>query len=162
MGYCYQGRMLVCDFCGHVGGVKKIRCTYGYCQSPAMCPNCRQKEMKGFRANCKIHCKKGHLEFMARQLQETTLLDAGNWVRCSASSVDVENKSMIHVLFKNKNGENKGYYMSKEVYDSFDLLAIVTPEMYMTKGELLSAPNSYEYGNTTKKVNWTPVTVLKI
>uniref|UniRef100_A0A6H2A2Q4 Uncharacterized protein n=1 Tax=viral metagenome TaxID=1070528 RepID=A0A6H2A2Q4_9ZZZZ len=34
--------LLMCDFCNNTGGVKKIRCKYGVCQSFATCPDCEQ------------------------------------------------------------------------------------------------------------------------
>lgn len=48
MGFSYSinprtGRQsLACDFCGTSGGVRKIRCPYGYCQAWATCPACRK------------------------------------------------------------------------------------------------------------------------
>ncbi len=33
---------LACDFCGNIGGVRKIKCPYGYCQPYAVCLECKK------------------------------------------------------------------------------------------------------------------------
>ena len=46
MGYCYDSKnRLCCDVCGTAGGVRKIKCPVGYCQSIATCQSatCKAK-----------------------------------------------------------------------------------------------------------------------
>jgi len=66
MGFCYglnynTGRyQLACDFCGKIGGVRKIPCKYGYCQAYATCPECRKEKkhlLKGTDNEDHCQCK---------------------------------------------------------------------------------------------------------
>ena len=144
MGFCYQGRLLVCDICGAVGGVRKIKCPAGYCQSVAQCPECRRtKRLKREHPDYHKDCAARHAEFGAKMAKREALIEAGVSVRCSALSVS---DTKVHVLFQtNKEGATIGYYMTPEVYASIPLLESVSPEDYRAFGELTEAPANY-YG----------------
>lgn len=66
MGFCYQGKLLCCDHCGHAGGVRKMRCPFGYCPSVAFCAECR-KNKKDYLSKAKhreMGCEVAHAKFI--------------------------------------------------------------------------------------------------
>jgi hypothetical protein len=152
MGYCYQGNQLVCDCCGTVGGVRKVRCPFGYCPPTAACPECRRKhsaKLSGKEAHRKVGCERLHLEFERREQEGLDMLNAGKSLRCSAMSAGPDR---VHVLFRDKAGATTGYYMSDATYASHALGANVTPEMYEAFGPVEPAPSVYEWGTSSKEV----------
>ena len=152
MGYCWQGKKLVCDICGHAGA-RKYRCPFGYCSPAAACSKCRKEHTKKFgKAAHRAHgCEENHNRFMAERALEQSLLDSGFALRCSVKQAGPDR---VHVLFRKKDNSTIGFYMKDATYASYPLGVPVTPEMYKDKqGYLLEiAPPTYEYGNVTKQL----------
>lgn len=68
---------------------------------------------------------------------EQRLLDEGKFLRCSASTTD---DGRVHVYFRNKDGKEMAYYMSKETYDSIPIGDNATPEDYADRDQIEPAP----------------------
>lgn len=85
MGYCYEGRKLCCDACGHAGA-RKRPCPYGYCQAPAICEACwkggKREECRQYHIDA--HCKDKHEAYVAREAREAALVAAGGYLRVAA------------------------------------------------------------------------------
>lgn len=113
MGFIWQGKKLVCDFCGTAGATKQ-RCSFDYCPPVAACPAC--KKTKKDKLNKAYHKSQGcdikHNEFMAQVNKEKELFDAGEWIRTSAYGP----KDIVEVTFKNNKGEIKVVNMPSEIY----------------------------------------------
>jgi hypothetical protein len=143
MGFCYEGKKLVCDICSAVGGVRKIKCPSGYCQAVAQCPECRKtKRLKREHPDYHQYCAARSAAYKAEQEYRAAVIESGQPVRCSALSVG-ENK--VHVLFQTKGGGTLGYYMTSETYNALPMLRTYTPSDYRKFGELTEAPANY-YG----------------
>ena len=155
MGYSYtrghNGRHLLdCDVCGNAGGVRKIRCPFGYCQAVAICASCKKKhpEVVSAATHREHGCEKNHNDFAAREKAEKALLHSGRVVRCSALGTD---DGRVHVLFKTLTGY-VGFYMSEETYNSIPLLVNATPEDYEVFGKLDPAPVDFVYKSARSMV----------
>ena len=153
MGYCYaevDGRhVLCCDICGDHGGVRRVRCPYGYCQATAACPKCRKEHKTEFSKARHADCKVRSAEFHARECEQQRLLDAGLAVRCSALSTD---DGRVHVLFRYKEGRTIGLYMSNETYDAITLLTPACTHHYQAIGKCEEAPGEFADGRVTKQI----------
>jgi hypothetical protein len=148
MGFSYEGRKLCCDECS-TAGARKYKCPAGYCQAVALCPRCKKSPI--VKAKLKeIHkdCPAKHARYMAREAETARLLAEGKRLRCSALNTD---DGKVHVLFKDKDGNCVGFYMSPSTYDAEPLGENRTPEDYMRMGELTPAPDSF-YMGTTKQI----------
>jgi hypothetical protein len=94
MGYCYEAygsRRLVCDKCGHAGGVRKRKCPYKvlsnslrsrriwmhYCYPPALCQAC-YAELGGLRGVHGQECREGAAASQAADDAIEAKLDAGD------------------------------------------------------------------------------------
>lgn len=142
MGYCYDAisGMLVCDGCGKHGGVRKVRCPFGYCPPPALCQDCRTKHRAEFTKASHAECAR-EVEAMRRAEAETAAhLAAGRFVRAAALAVD---DGRVHVLFKGAGGQYVGRYMSPAAYRAFPLLAVKTIEDYAALEPLIEAPADF-------------------
>jgi hypothetical protein len=142
MGFCYEGRKLVCDVCS-AAGARKRKCPFGYCSSLAVCKTCWNgpKFAKGaWKASHKAHgCDVKHAAYVAKEAEKAAMLAEGKLLRVAALG---KGDGTVHVIFRGKDGE-VGYLMSKEAYDAFPLGAPVTPEDYATVGTLTPAPTSF-------------------
>ena len=89
MGYCWQGRLLVCDLCG-TAGARKVRCPFGWCQPIAACPECRKtKKIEFSAARHREHgCEKYSARFKAELAERAELMAAGEYVLTSGLGVD--------------------------------------------------------------------------
>jgi hypothetical protein len=87
MGYCYDwnGR-LACDSCGTTGEVRKQKCPFGYCPSPALCPQCKAKYADTLRQGWhkRRKCDLYALQSRLRDEERQGLIRAGKFVRCAA------------------------------------------------------------------------------
>jgi hypothetical protein len=153
MGFCYEGRKLVCDLCS-TAGARRRKCPAGYCQAIAVCPSCGKDP--GFKAKWKglhTNCEASHARYVAHEEEEKRMLSEGKFLRCSASTVEREGgPPLVHVLFKGKDGNCVGYYMSPETYEAFTLGSHRTPEDYATAGQIMPAPDKFSWGGTSKQV----------
>lgn len=119
MGYCYEAygsRRLVCDKCGHAGGVRKRTCPYKvawhdghalrYCPPPALCAPC-YKEMGGLRGVHGEHCRQGA---------------ASSQVQQNVTKAKFVPEGMVGVLYKGRwpdGSANEAYYLvPKKAYES--------------------------------------------
>lgn len=75
-------------------------------------------------------------------LREEALLSVGGYVRCSALRVQ---RDTVHVLFRNKDDDVKGYYMSTDTYHVFKLGTPATPSDFEIHGTLLEAPTRFNH-----------------
>jgi len=144
MGYCYQGRKLVCDICGATGGVRKYNCPFGWCSPIAACPTCHKNRKERFskKAHREAGCEKLAKGFEEEQEKKQNLLSQGIPVRCSASI----NGDKVHVLFQKGIDIQEGfigYYMSASTYHPISLGVVATPDDYRKYGELEPAPDHF-------------------
>lgn len=139
MGYSLdsQGR-LCCDYCGHSGGVVKVRCPFGYCPAPAVCPTCRKTHAADFTVatHRERGCERNHLRLQARMAEAARMIQEGRLLRKAASTVP----SGVKVLFEGQT-ERLCYIMAPETYDAIPLLVNATPEDYQRFGSLTKAAN---------------------
>src|SRR5438309_912895 len=68
MGFIYQGKKLVCDFCG-TAGARKMNCPHGYCQAYATCASCRTLKRHKLVNDSHSTCKE-RMEESAAKLAE--------------------------------------------------------------------------------------------
>ena len=155
MGYSYDAitGLLACDICGNCGGVRKYHCPFKWCQPTAACRDCRTNKPEYFsvKTHRETGCEKHHLKFQEEQAKTTRLLSEGQAVRCSALGVDRKGGYAVHVLFRKHDRSTIGYYMSKQVYDSFPLATPVTPKDFKAFGKLTRAPATFYDECTTKE-----------
>lgn len=126
MGYCYENGRLVCDACSVADGtVRKVRCKYGYCPPPAMCKRCRgdRERMATFRAYCDANCRVSSAEYKAREARKEALLDAGEFIRTSASLTE---SGLTAVTFTNRAGRSMVYLMDSDTYRAVPILEAAT------------------------------------
>lgn len=83
---------------------------------------------------------------------EKDALDGGQALRCSALGGSDQYHDRIHVLFRRKDGSTEGWYMASATYHAIPLGTLATPDDYRKHGELIAAPNEYDFGGTTKEV----------
>ena len=122
MGYCYEvgvggkrGR-LCCDRCGNAGGVRKVACKYGWCQSNAICPTCRKNgAVKEYHAWCDENCKESAERWAERQDDEQRKLNDGQFVLRSAVGVG---DGKVSAIFKNVYDHECEIIVTKEEYDA--------------------------------------------
>lgn len=82
------------------------------------------------------------------------LLDAGSYLRCSAAPCDANgvkhtgNNVKVHVLFRNKDGDKIGRYMTSETYNAIPLGKHATVADYELLGEVEPAPGEFNWGTT--------------
>ena len=141
MGFCYEGRKLVCDCCG-ASGSRKRKCPFGYCPALAVCKTCwASKFAKGaWKADHVKHgCDKKHAAYMAKEAEKAAMLAEGKVLRCAAMGVN----DTVHVLFEGKDGNMVGFFMSSATYGSIPLGAHATPDDYLKFGSLTAAPSEF-------------------
>jgi hypothetical protein len=142
MGYCYEGRKLCCDVCGVAGGVRKRKCSYGYCKPPAVCGECWKTYRVKFRAGCDDHCRTGKARFEAEKAAERALLDEGHYTRRSAvGDHDAPEgwTEAVKVWFRNKDGAEQVYRMEHETYRAVKLMQPATPFDFAKHGKVVPA-----------------------
>ncbi len=89
MGYSYDARTgrLCCDSCGIDGGVRRVRCPFGWCPADALCAECRVKYAS--RTTKETHrangCEASSDRFHAEEAEKVRLLEAGELVRCAVA-----------------------------------------------------------------------------
>lgn len=130
MGYCFtEGGGLVCDCCGTSSGTKKRPCPFGWCQAPALCETCSATNTADRHSGCK--------EYAARALdtreRENRLLEAGAWLRCSASNAN-NGLGEVRVTFRNAAGKTRELFMARETYRAIPLMTPTTPDDYAAIG----------------------------
>lgn len=158
---------LCCDFCGNCKGetgengeritlVTKKKCPYGYCQSWATCNQCaklgkhkaesstgfdtdpeKDKELRKNHAGC----KPAHEEYTQARAVEKQALDSGKWIRTSALGYG----DQVKVIFRNKDGQEKAYFMHCWTYGVIPLLQLATPEDYAKIDKIELAQNTDIY-----------------
>lgn len=128
MGYCYDTRtgQLVCDQCGTHGGVRKVRCTYGYCPPPALCGSCRSDRelMARHRAHCTEHCKPAAEEYAAEQAAKSAALATGAYIFCAA----IREGDRVRCTFRNQAGDTKDAVVERAVYERARASTVTTYE----------------------------------
>ena len=144
MGYITDMKgKLCCDICGKPKA-RKHKCPYGWCQPYAICPDCWKKPeiKKGMTKEAHPVCKSNSEWSAEKDRKEKELHDNGSYVRCSAITMkDITTDYNIKVTFRNKDGLTKEFLMSKDTYDSFDLLTPTTPDDYEKNGLVLALKN---------------------
>ena len=146
MGYSYERtstghKALCCDICGKAGGVRKIKCPFGYCQAVATCSDCKKTKAEELRQHhITNRCEELHNKFQAEEKRKADLIASGKPVRCSA--LQFNDPSMVHVLFQMKDG-TIGYKMSRETYHAIELGVPATPDDYRKHGKLEDAPSDF-------------------
>lgn len=144
MGYSYTvatGR-LCCDSCDNDGGVRKIRCPYGYCPAPALCPPCKVKHADALKAPAHASCRLRVEEMRAAEADTAAHIAAGRFVRSAALATDDDR---VHVLFRGHGGQYVGRYMTHACYDAFPILSVRTIEDYAALEPLADAPADFKF-----------------
>ena len=146
MGYSYDGQgRLCCDVCGRSGGVRKIRCPFGWCPPAALCQECRSKY--GSRLTRAYHrqmgCEADVAEARQRDAEQQALLDSGNYVRTSA----LAHNGRVKVVFRNAAGDRKAYWMAPGTYRSIPLMQPATPAHFSEYGKVTEAENADMYAS---------------
>lgn len=117
MGYSYDSRtgQLVCDSCGTHGGVRRVKCKYGYCPANALCAACRKNPTikAQVREHCETNCKPAAAEFAAREAAIAALQAQGEYTFCSALS---EPDGWVKVWFRGAAGDTKEAIVERGVY----------------------------------------------
>lgn len=152
MGYLYQGRQLCCDHCGKVGGVRKVKCPFGYCPASALCPSCRKspevKKKNDKEAHRAMGCEAGHLRWEARLAREKSLKEQGIHVRCAARNYTCNHFSqggdfgvaeVVQVIFRNSS-EEIGVFMLTEQYRALPLGDVLTVQDFLDKAGVEAFP----------------------
>ncbi len=139
MGYSYSlDGKLCCDGCSRAGGVRKRRCPYGYCQSPALCAPCLRKVKADGRWNkSHLRCKAGMEDCIRKEQKRLALLDLGHAVRCSALN-EGEN---VRVWFRYADGSTVERVMAPETYRAIPLGEPATLADFEKYGAVWAAPN---------------------
>ena len=147
MGYSYDGQgRLCCDSCGRSGGVRKIRCPFGWCQSAALCPDCRSNKHRSWltkELHRQLGCEAGAAEARQRAAEQQALFDSGNYVRTSA----LGHNGRVKVLFRNAAGDTKAYWMAPGTYRSIPLMQPATPAHFSEYGKVTAAKNTDIYAS---------------
>lgn len=140
MGFCYgrnpfTNRMqLACDFCSKIGEVRKIKCPFGYCQAYATCKACKPLNNKELhlRNKCDVYAK----EYEENQLEKKRILEQGSFLRVSALGHGKNEGTpeyvceIVKVIFRNKDGLEKAFFMKPETYNKVPLGNNATIEDY--------------------------------
>jgi len=140
MGYCYEGKKLCCDVCGCTGGVRKRKCPYGYCQSPAVCGGCWKTYRVKFHSHCDEHCRAAKALYDAERVVEQALLEEGHYVRRSAvrdHNAPEDWEYAVKVWFRNKDGIEEVYRMEGNTYCAVDLVQPATPSDFAKHGRIV-------------------------
>lgn len=125
MGYIYSGRKLCCDYCGKPGGVRKIRCPFGWCPATAMCAECKKEHKAETTATWhETHGGCGTRSAAYRKVEEkrVALLAAGEFLRVAAYGPN----GAVEVTFRNAGGTERIVTMPADVYRAFSLLEPAT------------------------------------
>ena len=136
MGFVYEvgtsrsgrrTRVLCCDVCDHAGGVRRVACRYGYCQSAALCASCRRDPAVRARleAYCEENCREASAVFAALERRRVELLEAGEFVRVSALGCIGVDK--VAVTFQNRVGAEAFAEMTRAEYAAGPLGVPATP-----------------------------------
>lgn len=133
-----------------ITGCKAHRCPYGWCQRYYICTQCWSlPEIKnqftkkgGFHQSCKENVERWEIQEAERQ----ELLNAGKFLRVAALGKEGDT---IHVLFRNKDKDQIGKYMSAKTYQSYPIGTNVTVEEYekVAGHPLLDAPSEFNHNN---------------
>lgn len=152
MGTCWEGKRMVCDFCSRApGGVRKVRCPFGYCPSVAACADCRKsrKDKLGRAFHVGAGCDQKHAAYVAQEKERENLLATGRKVRSAAVSAKVDGFDVVKVWFRGFAFLGEGcklglidheFYMAPETYSALPLGKNATIEDYMAHGMVLPAP----------------------
>lgn len=145
MGYSYDWRgRLCCDHCGESGGVRKIKCPFGWCPPAALCPDCRVKHKDRLT---KAHHRARGCEERAnwsrlRDVEEMFILGQGKFIRKSALNHDGRG---VKVIFRNKDGDRQAFFMSRRTYRAIPIMVNATPDDFRSHGPLRRAKSTDIY-----------------
>ena len=130
MGYCYDTRtgQLVCDSCGIHGGVRRVKCKYGYCPALALCASCRKNpEIKTERAAfCDANCKEAAARFAALDAAIKEALDSGHYVFCSSVYAKGSDRTEVEMTFRNADGDYRTLVVPMAVRERFEYGQVTT------------------------------------
>lgn len=122
MGYCYEGRKLVCDMCS-TAGARKRRCPAdNYCPAPALCASCNAAVRKDGRwKDAHAGCYAASAAYKAKQAERARRLEDGEYLRTSASTLWETHPDVVEVCFRNLTGAEVKLYMTRETYRAIGL-----------------------------------------
>ena len=147
MGYCYginplTGRQnLACDECGRIGGVRKRRCTYGYCSATALCKECYNKLKNELKQYHETHCKQAAKEYEERKTLEQRMLEEGKYLLCCALAHGNRTKA----IFRNIEHKEISYFMDNKTYNAIEHYTPRTPDDYHRIAPIELAENNDIY-----------------
>lgn len=105
MGYSYDAitNALCCDECGKSGGVRKVKCPFGWCPPPALCAECKANPKLKVALTKEWHrkngCEASMLRFQAENQYRAHLAETGHHVLKAGMSV--KGTQMVHAIFSN-------------------------------------------------------------
>jgi hypothetical protein len=127
---------LVCDSCGDIPS-RKRKCPYGWCVPASLCNKCFAT-IRDKLEEMHAECKQRSINFNLRIKDRQDLMDRGFYLRTSALS----HGNFVKVIFVNKEGERKAYWMDKGTYRSFGLLDNLTPVDFAKRGYIEECKNT--------------------
>lgn len=148
MGYCYTREgLLCCDVCSNVGGVRKYRCPFGWCQAIALCPSCKEKhpEYTSKKYHRKQGCEKQSIQFHGELERRASMIAAGEFVRCSTLSHPEHKPLDVKVIFQGGDHKEQAYWMTDKTYHAISYDAPATPADYRKHGKIKEAKNTKIY-----------------
>lgn len=141
MGYSYDvDGLLCCDVCGDSGGVRKHRCPFGWCPAVALCQKCKRDHPEYLsKAFHREHgnCEENMLRSKREEAERNRILSEGKYLRCSA----LRHNGRVKVIFRNKDGEERAFWMAPRNYRGLRLGTPTTPEDYKARGKVTRARN---------------------
>lgn len=81
-------------------------------------------------------CKVNHEIYAKEEAERARLEDAGEYIRTAALG---KGDDVVRVVFRNKDGHELGYDMSRELYRSFEIGVPVTLSQFMSAGECIES-----------------------
>ena len=156
MGYCFEGRRLVCDGCGRAEGTtRKRKCPEGWCQAAALCPECWKGAVGAEWRAPHESCAKSHAVAEEQDARKRAILVAGGAVRVAAIATEVygrtngvpdpaEKCDAVLVVFRGGNGQEKCFLMAHATYDAIQLLEPATPDDYAKHGHVVATGRTWE------------------
>lgn len=127
MGFCFDDRgRLCCDACPTSGGVRKMKCPWGYCYPVALCAECRKKhkDKLGKKFHREQGCEQKHFVAVRENAERKAKLDAGKLILASAVGLH-DGSGIVRVTFiKLVDGSHvsETFLMHENVYDKRDTM----------------------------------------
>lgn len=151
MGFSFDDRgRLCCDACPVSGGVRKMRCPWGYCYPVALCAECRKKhkDKLGKKFHREQGCERKHEIAVQENRERQDKLNAGKLILSSAVGL-FDGSGLVRVTFVklvDNVHKQETFLMHENVYDKRD-----------TMGHTPTLDDFQKIGEVTRDDNQSPV-----